>query len=178
MAKQRTLKNTTYLTMKRLLFVVFTMAALLLVPFAHQMEGWYGFIYVPALPSSVLQTIAGVMDTYFAPMVHVQPVSGDRSFDASVYNAIGLHLPEGGLTLDRLVGTEKGRSTHRLVRRSRAQGAFYFEGNLFVIQFGSTQRNTLHCRLTLLGWYYKLVTADQARSVAIIPGVLLNEKEE
>lgn len=122
------------------------LAAILFVPFLHHLGG----------PAPVLQSIAGFLEPYLPPAINT--MSSDAAFDSAVFNAAGFHLPEGGLTLEQLTntkGTTAGKDLHRLVRNTRKQGAFYFEG-----------------------WYYKFVTADTTRSIAIIPGVLLNEKEE
>ena len=113
------------------------------------------FLSIVLLPLShhiaggeVLQSLASLFDA--APSLSAV---GLPEFLSSVglFNPSGVHVRDAGLELEAVESTDLSR----LVRKTRVKGTFYFEG-----------------------WYVKLVVAAHTDSIAIIPGILLNDDEE
>jgi hypothetical protein len=112
----------------------------------------FGHHFEAVLPPAALQATARLFDTlpYFSDF---QPSQRDKS-SWSIYHASALHVSDSGLSASGLDDTLPPEM-HRLVRNAHAKGEFYFEG-----------------------WYYKLTASDNSKSMAVIPGLLINETHE
>jgi hypothetical protein len=105
------------------------------------------------IPPTAIKATARFFDSlpYFSDFK--PSVRDDNSW--SIYHASALHVSDAGLSTSTGGGDELPPAMHHLVRNSRAKGEFYFEG-----------------------WYFKLTASDNSKSVALIPGILINEDEE